>query len=93
MIDDLWYKNSIIYCLSVGSYMDAKSELASVMKLIAFGHLNPLLTAPSRYSVASTTSATSNPETIRQGRPRRLRKIVAPNLSAVGGNNQNVETP
>src|ERR1700748_235826 len=26
MIDDLWYKNSIIYCLSVGSYMDANGD-------------------------------------------------------------------
>src|SRR5579859_2436756 len=26
MIDDLWYKNSIIYCLSVGSYMDASGD-------------------------------------------------------------------
>jgi maltose alpha-D-glucosyltransferase / alpha-amylase len=24
MINDLWYKNAIIYCVSVGSYMDAK---------------------------------------------------------------------
>src|SRR5258708_19692683 len=23
MINDLWYKNAIIYCLSVGAYMDA----------------------------------------------------------------------
>ena len=23
MIDDLWHKNSVIYCLSVGTYMDA----------------------------------------------------------------------
>ena len=23
MINDLWYKNAIIYCLSVGTYMDA----------------------------------------------------------------------
>ncbi|MCK1743339.1 alpha-amylase family protein [Bradyrhizobium sp. 139] len=26
MIDDLWYKNGVIYCLSVGSYMDANSD-------------------------------------------------------------------
>ncbi len=26
MIDDLWYKNSIIYCLSVGTYMDANGD-------------------------------------------------------------------
>jgi len=23
MINDLWYKNAIIYCLSVSTYMDA----------------------------------------------------------------------
>src|SRR3981081_1053291 len=23
MIDDLWYKNAVFYCLSVGTYMDA----------------------------------------------------------------------
>lgn len=26
MIDDLWYKNGVIYCLSVGSYMDANGD-------------------------------------------------------------------
>ena len=26
MIDDLWYKNSIIYCLSVGTYLDANGD-------------------------------------------------------------------
>ena len=26
MINDLWYKNAIIYCLSVGAYMDADGE-------------------------------------------------------------------
>jgi maltose alpha-D-glucosyltransferase/alpha-amylase len=26
MIDDLWYKNCIIYCLSVGTYMDADGD-------------------------------------------------------------------
>jgi maltose alpha-D-glucosyltransferase/alpha-amylase len=26
MIDDLWYKNAIFYCLSVGSYMDANGD-------------------------------------------------------------------
>jgi maltose alpha-D-glucosyltransferase / alpha-amylase len=26
MINDLWYKNAIIYCLSVGSYMDANGD-------------------------------------------------------------------
>ena len=26
MIKDLWYKNSVVYCLSVGTYMDANGD-------------------------------------------------------------------
>ena len=26
MIKDLWYKNAIVYCLSVGTYMDANGD-------------------------------------------------------------------
>jgi maltose alpha-D-glucosyltransferase/alpha-amylase len=26
MIDDLWYKNGVFYCLSIGTYMDANGE-------------------------------------------------------------------
>jgi maltose alpha-D-glucosyltransferase/alpha-amylase len=26
MIDDLWYKNAVLYCLSVGTYMDANGD-------------------------------------------------------------------
>ena len=26
MINDLWYKNAIVYCLSVGAYMDANGD-------------------------------------------------------------------
>ncbi len=26
MIEDLWYKNAVIYCLSVGSFMDANGD-------------------------------------------------------------------
>jgi hypothetical protein len=26
MIQDLWYKNAIVYCLSVGTYMDADGD-------------------------------------------------------------------
>jgi hypothetical protein len=26
MINDLWYKNAIVYCLSVGTYMDANAD-------------------------------------------------------------------
>ncbi|MFL6825200.1 MAG: alpha-amylase family glycosyl hydrolase, partial [Bradyrhizobium sp.] len=26
MIDDLWYKNGVFYCLSVATYMDANAD-------------------------------------------------------------------
>ena len=26
MLNDLWYKNAIVYCLSVGTYMDANGD-------------------------------------------------------------------
>jgi hypothetical protein len=26
MINDLWYKNAVVYCLSVGTYMDANGD-------------------------------------------------------------------
>ena len=26
MINDLWYKNSIVYCLSVGTFMDSNGD-------------------------------------------------------------------
>jgi hypothetical protein len=26
MVNDLWYKNAIIYCLSVGTFMDANGD-------------------------------------------------------------------
>ena len=26
MIKDLWYKNAVVYCLSVGTYMDANAD-------------------------------------------------------------------
>ena len=26
MINDLWYKNTVIYCLSVGTFMDANAD-------------------------------------------------------------------
>jgi maltose alpha-D-glucosyltransferase/alpha-amylase len=26
MIKDLWYKNAVIYCLSVGTYMDTNGD-------------------------------------------------------------------
>jgi hypothetical protein len=29
MINDLWYKNAVIYCLSVGTYMDANGSVTN----------------------------------------------------------------
>ena len=26
MLNDLWYKNAIVYCLSVGTFMDANGD-------------------------------------------------------------------
>jgi maltose alpha-D-glucosyltransferase/alpha-amylase len=26
MINDLWYKNAVIYCLNVGTYMDSNAD-------------------------------------------------------------------
>lgn len=26
MINDLWYKNAIVYCLSVGTYLDTNAD-------------------------------------------------------------------
>ena len=32
MINDLWYKNAIIYCLSVGTFMDANGDGSGISK-------------------------------------------------------------
>jgi maltose alpha-D-glucosyltransferase/alpha-amylase len=42
MISDLWYKNAIIYCLSVGSYLDANgdgiSDFSGLMRRLDYLH-------------------------------------------------------
>jgi maltose alpha-D-glucosyltransferase/alpha-amylase len=42
VINDLWYKNAIIYCLSVGSYMDANGDgigdFAGLMRRLDYLH-------------------------------------------------------
>jgi phosphorylcholine metabolism protein LicD len=32
MIDDLWYKNAIFYCLNVGTFMDANGDGGAISK-------------------------------------------------------------
>jgi maltose alpha-D-glucosyltransferase/alpha-amylase len=60
MINDLWYKNAIIYCLSVGTYMDANGDgigdFAGLMRRLDYLHglgvtaiwLMPFQTSPGR---------------------------------------------
>ncbi len=42
MINDLWYKNAVIYCLSVGTYMDANGDgigdFAGLMRRLDYLH-------------------------------------------------------
>src|SRR5918912_802590 len=42
MINDLWYKNAVIYCLSVGTYMDANEDgigdFQGLMRRLDFTH-------------------------------------------------------
>ncbi|GAC1328050.1 MAG: alpha-amylase family protein [Beijerinckiaceae bacterium] len=67
MINDLWYKNAIIYCLSVGTYMDANGDgigdFQGLMRRLDYLHglgvtaiwLMPFQTSPHRddgYDVA-----------------------------------------
>jgi maltose alpha-D-glucosyltransferase/alpha-amylase len=60
MINDLWYKNAVVYCLSVGSYMDANGDgigdFAGLMRRLDYIHglgisaiwLMPFQTSPCR---------------------------------------------
>ena len=60
MINDLWYKNAVIYCLSVGTYMDANGDgtgdFAGLMRRLDYLHglgvtaiwLMPFQTSPCR---------------------------------------------
>ncbi|HEY0370334.1 MAG TPA: alpha-amylase family glycosyl hydrolase, partial [Chthoniobacterales bacterium] len=67
MINDLWYKNAVIYCLSVGTYMDANGDgigdFAGLMRRLDYLHglgvtaiwLMPFQTSPCKddgYDVA-----------------------------------------
>src|SRR5947209_17444233 len=67
MINDLWYKNAVIYCLSVGTYMDANGDgigdFQGLMRRLDYLHglgvtgiwLMPFQTSPCRddgYDVA-----------------------------------------
>ena len=41
MINDLWYKNAVIYCLSVGTYMDASDgtgDFQGLMRRLDYLH-------------------------------------------------------
>src|SRR6476469_8347324 len=74
MINDLWYKNAIIYCLSVGTYMDANGDgigdFQGLMRRLDYMHglgvtaiwLMPFQTSPGRddgYDVADYYSVDS----------------------------------
>ena len=60
MIKDLWYKNAIVYCLSVGTYMDANGDgigdFQGLMRRLDYLHglgitaiwLMPFQTSPGR---------------------------------------------
>jgi maltose alpha-D-glucosyltransferase/alpha-amylase len=60
VINDLWYKNAVIYCLSVGTYMDANGDgvgdFAGLMRRLDYLHglgvtaiwLMPFQTSPGR---------------------------------------------
>ena len=37
MINDLWYKNAIIYCLSVDAYMDANGDGVGDFQVLLVG--------------------------------------------------------
>ena len=37
MINDLWYKNAIIYCLSVGTYLDTNADGSAIFKASSAG--------------------------------------------------------
>lgn len=74
MIDDLWYKNAIIYCLSVGTYMDANGDgigdFTGLLRRLDYLHglgittiwLMPFQTSPGRddgYDIADYYSVDS----------------------------------
>ena len=65
MIKDLWYKNAIVYCLSVGTYMDANGDgigdFQGLMRRLDYLHglgitaiwLMPFQTSPGKHNAIS----------------------------------------
>ena len=66
MINDLWYKNAIIYCLSVGTYMDANGDgvgdFKGLMRRLDYLHglgVTAIWLMPFQPSPGATTATTS----------------------------------
>ena len=67
MINDLWYKNAIVYCLSVGSFMDSNGDgigdFAGLMRRLDYLHglgvTTHLADAVPDVAAAATTATTS----------------------------------
>jgi hypothetical protein len=54
MINDLWYKNAVIYCLSVATYMDANGDGIGDFQGLMF-MISPITTASIRDMAPSAT--------------------------------------
>ena len=66
MINDLWYKNAIVYCLSVGTYMDSNGDgigdFQGLMRRLDYLHglgVTAVWLMPFQPSPAATTAMTS----------------------------------
>ena len=66
MINDLWYKNAVNYCLSVGSYMDANGDgvgdFIGLMRRLDYLHglgVTAIWLMPFQASPCATTATTS----------------------------------
>ena len=66
MIDDLWYKNGVIYCLSVGTYMDANGDgigdFKGLLRRLDYLHglgITAIWLMPFQPSPGATTATTS----------------------------------
>ena len=66
MINDLWYKNGVIYCLSVGTYMDANGDgvgdFKGLMRRLDYLHglgITAIWLMPFQPRPARTTATTS----------------------------------
>ena len=72
MIKDLWYKNGVIYCLSVGTYMDANGDgigdFQGLMRRLDYLHglgitaiwLMPFQTSPGRTTATTSPTITAS---------------------------------